>query len=142
MSSIQRSPNENVTVGLPPHPLLDHRHRLMLNLTYFIQTPRHNSRSSWPCPSIAHDQLMHTPSSLQVTADRDGDTPLTLSPCPHTTAPMMPTMSQISTSRSSRKTVRYRLISTLIHSCDAQHASRYGSSSLAVWCPFSPFPSS
>ena len=32
------------------------------------------------CPSIAHDQLMHTPSSLQVTADRDGDTPLTLSP--------------------------------------------------------------
>ena len=34
---------------VPPHPLLDHRRQLMLNLAYFIQTPRHRTACLPPC---------------------------------------------------------------------------------------------
>ena len=89
---------------IPPQPLPGHRHRLMPNLTFFIQIPRHCRRSSWPYSSHTTSYVMHTPSSLQVTADSPG--PFLMSSYRRANG-AVPTISRIYTSGSRRKTVRY-----------------------------------
>ena len=54
---------------------------------------------------------MHTLSSLQVTADRGGDTPLTFSLCLHTTVPTVPAMNRIHPGAVGRLCYRPRALS-------------------------------